>query len=371
MTDQLTKLYIEPTTACNLDCAMCVRRAWDEPVGQMHTVTFAHLMAQLADFPSPPTVHLSGYGEPMSHADFPELVRLAKATGAEVEMTTNGMLLDEENARMLVELGVDRVNVSIDSVSPEQFGEIRVDGSLPDVIANVERLHRLVLRYGGRRGKPHIGLAFVIMRSNVADLPKLPLLANRLHARWIQVSNVVPHSPEMEEEILYAHALRAPAYRASPWSPALNLPKLDYNTATLEPVREAYNSTASISLLGQSLSSLGDNCRFAREGYAAIRWDGEVSPCLSLLHDHPEYILGRRKQITHHSFGNIHNTPLAEIWQTPDYIDFRNQLCAFDFSPCTTCGGCERFPANFEDCSGNGFPTCGGCLWAQGFVQCP
>lgn len=371
MTHQLTKLYIEPTTACNLDCAMCVRRVWGEPTGQMSVATFAALMEQVRAFPTPPVIHLSGYGEPMCHADFLELVRLAKGTGADVEMTTNAMLLDEAKAAALVELGLDRLNVSIDSVSPERFGDIRVDGSLPDVIANVEGLHRLVLRHGGRRGKPHIGISFVAMRSNVAELSELPLLANRLHARWIQVSNVVPHSREMEAEILYAHALRAPAYRASRWAPALSLPKLDYNADTLEPLRDVYNSTASISMLGQSLSSLGDYCRFAQEGYAVVRWDGEVSPCLSLLHDHPEYIHGRRKQITHLSMGNIQTTDLAEIWYGAEFRDYRDRLCAFDFSPCTTCGGCERFPRNYEDCTGNTFPTCGGCLWAQGFVQCP
>ena len=371
MTHQLTKLYIEPTTACNLDCAMCVRREWREPTGRMTLATFAALMEQERAFPAPPVIHLSGYGEPMCHADFLDLVRLAKATGARVEMTTNAMLLDKAKAEALVELELDRLNVSIDGVSPERFGEIRVDGSLPDVIANVERLHRLVLRYKGRRGKPHIGIAFVAMRSNVADLSELPLLANRLHARWVQVSNVVPHNRAMETEILYEHALRAPAYRASPWAPALNLPKLDYNDATVGPLRDVYNSTASISLVDRSLSSAGDYCRFAQEGYAAIRWDGEVSPCLSLLHDHPEYIHHRRKDITHHTFGNIRDTSLLDIWHSPDFTAFRQRLCDFDFSPCTTCGGCERFPRNFEDCTGNTFPTCGGCLWAQGFVQCP
>ncbi len=371
MTDQLTKLYIEPTTACNLDCAMCVRREWDEPTGQMALESFALLMAQLSDFSIAPTIHLSGYGETMCHADFIEFVRLAKATGAQVELTTNAMLLDQAKAEALVELGLDRITISIDGVAPERFAAIRVDGSLPDVIANVERLHRLVLRHGGRRGKPHIGIAFVAMRSNVQDLGRLPLLANRLHARWIQVSNLVPHSREMEQEILYEHALRAPAYRASQWAPALNLPKLDFSDDTLEPLRDVYNSTASISMLGTSLSSYGDTCRFAHEGYAAVRWDGEVAPCLSLLHSHPEYVHGRRKAVTHHSFGNFHEQPLTEIWQSPAFTAFRAQLCDWDFSPCTTCGGCERFPANFEDCTGNGFPTCGGCLWAQGFVQCP
>jgi MoaA/NifB/PqqE/SkfB family radical SAM enzyme len=371
MSNHLTKLYIEPTTACNLDCAMCVRRVWNEPMGQMALETFADLMDQIRDFPTPPVIHLSGYAEPMCHADFLEMVRLAKATGAEVELTTNAMLLDEAKATALVELGLDRLTVSIDGVAPDRYADIRVDGDLNDVIANVERLHRLVLRHRGRRGRPHIGIAFVAMRSNVDELGKLPLLANRLHARWIQVSNIVPHSPEMEAEILYGQALRAPAYRASTWAPALNLPKFDFDADTLPSLRDVYNSTASISLLGTSLSSYGDRCRFAHEGFAAVRWDGEVSPCLSLLHDHPEYIHGRRKQITHHSFGNIRTTPLQDIWHSAAFTAFRDQLCAWDFSPCTTCGGCERFPANYEDCTGNGFPTCGGCLWAQGFVQCP
>jgi hypothetical protein len=43
----------------------------------------------------------------------------------------------------------------------------------------------------------------------------------------------------------------------------------------------------------------------------------------------------------------------------------------FDFSPCAYCGGCDLSKGNETDCIGNTFPTCGGCLWAQGIVQCP
>jgi hypothetical protein len=44
---------------------------------------------------------------------------------------------------------------------------------------------------------------------------------------------------------------------------------------------------------------------------------------------------------------------------------------SFAFPPCTYCGGCEMSISNQEDCFGNHFPACGGCLWAQGVVQCP
>ncbi|HEY54085.1 MAG TPA: radical SAM protein, partial [Caldilineae bacterium] len=230
---------------------------------------------------------------------------------------------------------------------------------------------RLKLRKRGRQGKPRVGIAFVAMKRNVMDLPELPRLATRVGAEEIVVSNLVPHSREMEEEILYAQSLTACTYRQSPWVVDMSLPKIDLNGHTTEALTGVFASTASLSWLDNSLSVRNDYCRFAQEGYAAVRWDGEVSPCLSLLHDHPEYVLGRRKDITHYSLGNIADRSLQDIWTDAEFTSFRGSLTDFSYSPCTTCGGCERFPENTIDCTGNGFPTCGGCLWAQGFIQCP
>ncbi|MFN8465246.1 MAG: radical SAM protein [Caldilineaceae bacterium] len=374
MSDQLTKLYVEITTACNLDCIMCIRRAWHEPIGTMPRATFAALIDQLAALPAPPTIHLSGYGEPMSHRHFLDFVRMAKGIGAKVEATTNGTLLDEKMANALLDLDLDRLVVSLDGASPARFEEIRARASYQQVINNLFTLKRLRMqrtgRAGGRHANPQLAIAFVAMRENVADMDKLPRLANQLGAWEILISNLVPHTAELEQEILYSRSLTACAYRASRWVPALSLPKLDFNADTAGPIQGVFNTTASVSMAGASLSARNDYCRFAQEGYAALRWDGEVSPCLSLLHDHPEYIRGRRKDVTHHSFGNINQRPLDEIWNSQSFATFREELRTFHFSPCTTCGGCERFPYNFEDCTGNGFPTCGGCLWAQGFVQC-
>jgi len=59
------------------------------------------------------------------------------------------------------------------------------------------------------------------------------------------------------------------------------------------------------------------------------------------------------------------------VWRDPTLIAFRERVRAFEFSPCTLCDGCLLSETNDEDCYGNPFPTCGGCLWAQGVVQCP
>ena len=369
--DPLAKLYIEPTTTCNLDCVMCVRNVWHERIGIMPLDRFAALMEQVRAFDAPPRIHLSGYGEPTSHPHFLELVRLAKATGAQVEMTTNGTLLDRAVLEELLDLDLDRLVVSVDGTSPARYESIRGRASFERLIASLMWLKGRRIQRRGRHGNPQLVLAFVAMRDNMADLEDLPRLACQVGAWNIVVSNVVPHSAQMEEQILYRRALTACTYRASRWVPAMSLPKLDLDGGTLSPVMGVFQSRASLALLGSSLNARNDYCQFAQEGYAAVRWDGEVSPCLSLLHDHPEYIRGRRKQVTHLSFGNVFEQPLRSLWESPEYAQFRARLRAFHFSPCTTCGGCERFPANFEDCVGNDFPTCGGCLWAQGFVQCP
>ncbi len=368
--DTLTKLYVEITTTCNLDCPICVRRAWNEPIGLMPLETFAALMEQVAKLPRPPVVHLSGYGEPMSHPDFLEMVRLAKAAGAKVEATTNGTLLTRPVAQALVDLQMDRLVVSIDGACPELYDVLRPPASLGLVVDNLRWLMRFRIRRAGRHGKPHLALAFVAMKRNAAELSKLPAMASRVGAYEILVSNLVPHTAEMEQEILYEQALRSCAFRASRFVPELSLPKLDVDEPILAPLQQVFASRVSVSLLDASLSGRNDYCRFAQEGYAAIRWNGEVSPCLSLLHNHPEYIRGRRKDVTHFSLGNVTGQPLGDIWESEVFSQFRQRLREFHFSPCTTCGGCERFPYNFEDCTGNTFPTCGGCLWAQGFVQC-
>jgi MoaA/NifB/PqqE/SkfB family radical SAM enzyme len=334
--------------------------------------TFSQLMAQLGQFPRPPTIHLSGYGEPMFHDDFLEIVKQAKATGARVEMTTNGLLLNADKAIALIDLGLDRLVVSIDGMTPEGYEDIRTDSSFEQVIENLVQLRLFKLKKKGRRyGNPQTDIAFVAMKRNVADLPKLTRLAARVGVSEILVSNLVPHTMEMEDEILYAQSLTTCTFRASQWVADMSLPKLDLDSDTLKPLHDVFTSTASIRLLDVGLNGRNDYCRFSQEGYAAVRWDGQVSPCLSLLHDHPVYLRKRRKDVSHYALGNVNKSSLRDIWQSPEFANFRARLREFLFSPCTTCGGCERFEANFEDCYNNSFPTCGGCLWAQGFVQCP
>ena len=66
------KVYVEPTNACNLACATCVRHSWDEPEGFMDWATFEAVVDGLEPGG---TVAFMGLGEPLLHPRFLEMVR--------------------------------------------------------------------------------------------------------------------------------------------------------------------------------------------------------------------------------------------------------------------------------------------------------
>ena len=65
----LSKVYIEPTNACNLQCRTCIRNGWEEPLGQMDKHIFARIAEGLKQFSPVPSVFFGGFGEPLFHPD--------------------------------------------------------------------------------------------------------------------------------------------------------------------------------------------------------------------------------------------------------------------------------------------------------------
>jgi MoaA/NifB/PqqE/SkfB family radical SAM enzyme len=366
---QLAKVYVEPTNQCNLECRICVRNVWDEPLGQMADVTFARLIEGLRAIAAPPTVFFGGFGEPLAHPHIVEMVAQAKALGGPVELITNGTLLTEHLSRQLIAAGLDVLWVSLDGATPESYADVRLGAALPEVLANVT--HFRDAREPSHRPTPEIGIAFVAMKRNIADLPAMLRLGGRLGATRLLVSNVLPHTSEMRAEVLYSRALSDIAYLSSLWVPHLSLPKMDLDEITGEPLYRAMRGGWNVSLAGNNLGEANDRCPFIESGATAIAWDGGLSPCPQLLHSHVSYLDERERFSRRYVIGNVAERDLSDLWNAPGYVAFRERVQTFELSPCTFCGGCYLSEANEEDCFGNVFPTCGGCLWAQGIIQCP
>jgi MoaA/NifB/PqqE/SkfB family radical SAM enzyme len=365
----LSKIYIEPTNLCNLDCRTCMRNVWDEPLGKMSDETFLKVMDGVKQFSATPSVFFGGFGEPLVHPNIIDMVKSAKTAGAEVELITNGILLNEMVSGKLMEAGLDRIWVSIDGATPESYEDVRLGAALPQVIENLMGLQKICTITG--HSLPKLGIAFVAMKRNIADLPKVVRLGKRLGADQFSISNVLPHTQELREQVLYARSIYERNNPPSQWVPLISLPRFEINALTKEPLAETLKEWSMLSIARQELALGSNTCPFVEKGSISIRWDGAVSPCLPLLHTHVSYLDESLRQ--NHSFavGHINERDLFDIWKDPDYVKLRERLLEFDFSPCTICNSCEMAEANLEDCFGNIQPSCGGCLWAQGFIQCP
>ncbi len=365
---ELSKVYVEPTNLCNLTCRTCVRNAWDARSGFMSGGVFDAIVAGLGDFPRPPSIFFGGFGEPLAHPDILGMVNRARATGAAVELVTNGTLLSSEVRRALVDLGLHRLWVSLDGATPEGYQDVRLGNELPLILENLRAFRDLRSRAPGLA--PRLGIVFVAMRRNVSQLPAVVRLGREVGMDRLLVTNVLAYTSELRDEVLYDEAL-SPGDGDSPEHPAILLPRIEPS----EPVREALAAVVvegpADLRLRSSVSRTRNYCPFVEGGSVAVKWDGSVSPCLPLLHEHDSWLGRRRRHSYPFAVGSLRDRGLGEIWRDGAYVELRRRVRAFAFSPCSSCNTCEFADDNRQDCAGSPHPACGGCLWAHGLIQCP
>lgn len=366
--DTLKKIYIEPTNACNLSCRTCIRNVWEDAgEGIMSGEVFASLLQGIADFGDVQTLAFAGFGEPLLHPGFADMVKQATSKGLRTEVTTNALLLTRELAQNMINAGIDQLVVSIDGTSAESFGDVRTGASLERVVKNVQQFSKL----GETRSDspPVIGIEFVAMRSNVHELPRLQHIAKRIGARFILISNVLIYAAELQEEALYHIKATASRGKETTLTPRWILPKMDFNDITQEPLSKIMRTQKHISFLDHDMEDRNSHCPFVNAGALAVSWKGDVSPCPPLLHSYTCYVPERQKKICAYTCGSLAEKSLREIWDEQGYVSFRKRVRTFDFPPCTDCG-CELSKTNETDCYGNPFPVCGDCLWARGIIRC-
>jgi len=146
---------------------------------------------------------------------------------------------------------------------------------------------------------------------------------------------------------------------------------MDWNEDTRQPLYQVLHARPNTRIHNVNLGMADGRCPFIEAGAVGVSWNGTVSPCLALMHSHVSYLHDSPRVVSRYVIGNVHDATLTDIWNDAAHLSFRKRVQEFDFSPCTLCGGCEMAEANQEDCFGNTFPTCGGCLWAWGIIQCP
>src|SRR5437870_8344659 len=141
---KIGSVRISVTDKCNFRCTYCMPAEGLEWLRRDEILSFeeiARLTSILAAL-GVGEVRLTG-GEPLVRRDMPELVRmLGSIPGVEdLSLTTNGILL-ERLAGPLVKAGLQRINVSLDSLDHLRFAEITRRDALDQVLAGLAEAER-------------------------------------------------------------------------------------------------------------------------------------------------------------------------------------------------------------------------------------
>jgi cyclic pyranopterin phosphate synthase len=137
-------LRVSVTDRCNFRCQYCMPAEGLPWLERSEILSFEEI-ARLVGLFAAMGVHdvrLTG-GEPLVRREFPRLATmLAETPGVDdLSVTTNGYLL-ERDAEALVGAGIDRFNVSVDSLQRDRFFELTRRDALPQVLRGLDALAR-------------------------------------------------------------------------------------------------------------------------------------------------------------------------------------------------------------------------------------
>lgn len=293
MRQNLQRIHIEPTNRCNFKCSYCRRTYWSRPDGDM---TFEKFLLVLDKLPSVSRIHLQGVGEPILNRDLPKMVRSASSSGARVGTTSNASLLTRKAAAIILEAGINRINLSIDTIEPLTFKRLRAGTTVETVIKNITAIAEI-------RSKAHypcteLALALVASSSVFETLQEIIHLGANLGLDEVYMQNfnssfLTSNNSDLQQfsnfdPEKYRIVTRAARITAKNLGIRFFAPDLDYTNHSYR-------------------------CQWPFYG-CIITWDGFVSPCC--LQPDPDVL----------NFGNLFETDFKKIWQSSSYRDFRNRV---------------------------------------------
>jgi radical SAM protein with 4Fe4S-binding SPASM domain len=218
-------------------------------------------------------------GEPYLHPQFLEMVRYAADRRIYTATSTNAHYLTDENARRTIESGLDRLIISIDGTTQEVYEQYRVGGQLHKVLEGARNIVRWKKELKSK--KPFVVFQFLVVKPNehqIEDVKKL--------GREIGVDDV--------------------------WFKTAQVYDFENDPNQLIPTREEYSRYKRTPQGNKFKGKLHNQCwRLWHD--PVITWDGLVAPCCF-------------DKDAQYRMGSLRDKSFREIWQNPDYRQFRSKI---------------------------------------------
>lgn len=336
------------TQACNLLCKHCYQNATSKPApGELTLAEKLRTVDQMGAA-GVPFLAIAG-GEPLVSKDLWYVLERAKLRKIHTTIATNGTLLTKETVPRLIAAGVKYVEVSIDSVIPEEHDRFR--GRSGAWAHSVEGIRNSVA--GGMR----TGLATCFTRQNVETVDQAIELAISLGCSTFSHFNFIPVgrgrqmvesdiSPAQREWLMRKLVAHLQGGRISIISTA---PQFARSCVAYAPPDGIFATGHAGSGKGKQtmvLSRYVGGCGAGR-CYCAIQPNGDITPCV--------YISSLK-------VGSLRSQSFAEIWECPLFGVLSDRGDRLDHcATCTDssyCGGCRARAFAYLDDIRAGDPGC-------------
>lgn len=174
-------LSVEVANYCNLHCPECPAGKRLNSVTKKSNIDF-ELYKKIVDEQKLTLIHLLLYfqGEPFLNKQLPELINYAHKFGIFTSTSTNGQLLTKNNAKQIVQSGLDKVIVSVDGTTQETYEQYRVGGSLDKVLSGIQHVNFWKNEF--KSITPMIEIQFLVLRTNEHQINDMRRIARELNA---------------------------------------------------------------------------------------------------------------------------------------------------------------------------------------------
>ncbi len=255
----LPMVIVYLTDGCNSRCVTC--DIWKLPRRNMPLALAEKLASEFRAL-GVRRVILSG-GEATQHPDWPHIAKLFRASGAKVQLLTNGLLLNKQSQAVIE--NIDQLVVSLDGGTPDTYKAIRgVDGF--DII-------QAGLRKCADAGIP-ITTRTTVQRGNFHELPQIIDAGRRAGVRKVSflavdVSSTQAFGPRFDEDVEIL-----PLLPHAPPSPALTADDLPAFAAVLDRLERDYAADFASGLIAESPAKL----RRLHAYFASLNGEGSFPP---------------------------------------------------------------------------------------------
>jgi len=169
---------IETTNVCNARCVFCPHKKMTRKQGFMEEDLFRKIIGDTLKM-GINTIHLQNFGEPLLDKHIYERIKYAKKKGIkQVELFTNASLLNENNAKELINSGLDKLYISFEGYNKDIYNKLR-DGLNYDVVSKKKKKI-----YSFKKTKPKIVL-------NVVYDKKYDKYVKQFKKEWKKYSDVI------------------------------------------------------------------------------------------------------------------------------------------------------------------------------------